>query len=202
MEEELENIHKKLDDEQENSKEFEDEKLIHYNPKYEIMDKINEMWHNTLKIMSYATLLCAVAMAYFLIQQIFSGVAEENHQPASFFTNKLITMLQNNKSLSKEDFEIYQIFQWGTALSMFAIGIRVMGNKLLGGYFGIYSLISIFFPILFFPMECLGLIFGLYLMLFLGLNGIFVGLYFLGIAQKFGWRKLPGFPGLKKLLLK
>lgn len=147
-------------------------------------------WHKVfdtfLQLLSYITLLCAIAMSVFLIRQHFGLSAGETPQPAAFFTHILC------KDESNTD---YYLLQWTTVIAMFAVGIRVMNKKIIGSIFGIYCLISIFIPVLFIPIQILGALIALYLLFFLAINCL--GLF--GLLKVFGIRTLPGFPGLKKL---
>lgn len=198
MEKELDNNEEYLYDESENLADLGSGEIVHYNPKYAILTNIGKLWSFILKLMAYATLLCALTMAFFLIQQHLGIATGSEHQPASFFTNKAYIMMNDNKPIEKYDV-LYYLFQWGTAIILFAIGIRIT-EKSFGGYFGIYTLFSIFIPTLFLPFECLGILIGFYLLIFFCLNW----LYFLlsPILKSFGLYKALGFPGLKRFFCK
>lgn len=109
MEKELDNNEEYLYDESENLADLGSGEIVHYNPKYAILSNIGKLWNFILKLMAYTTLLCALTMAFFLIQQHLGIATGTEHQPASFFTNKAYIMMNDNKPIEKYDV-LYYLF--------------------------------------------------------------------------------------------
>lgn len=167
---------------------------------YDFKPKNNFNFNNIIlligKILSYATLICAVLMIIYLILQHI-GANDISHKPASFFTNAIAQYFINSSNFKSDDPQLYYfLFQWGTALVMLAIGTRVANNLNVGAILGIYCITAIYIPTIFIPIQILGAIMAVYLCWFIGLNCLVM----LGLGKFIGIHSYPGFPGLKKFL--
>lgn len=164
--------------------------LIHYRPDYSVI------FNKILFILSFIPILVAIFMAYTVFTHDISSL-DKGLQPASFYSNALLTIGQTKIDSTNFDFFTYN--QYGTAFVILVLGIRGLMTR-WGGYVGLYTLIAMFFPMLFLPFNVIGCIVAVVAALYIGIVGL-IHFYLLVLTKDSIKANIRfGLPGLKPLL--
>ena len=165
--------------------------LIHYRPDYSVI------FNKILFILSFIPILVAIFMAYTVFTHDISSLGK-GLQPASFYSNALLVDILRSKVENSTDFDMFTYNQYATAFVVLVLGIRGLMTR-WGGYVGLYTLIAIFFPMLFVPYNAVGFVVVAVATLYIAIVGlIHFGLLLTKDAIKANIRF--GLPGLRPLL--